>query len=123
MGIINVSGEENKEIFEAKVTKETTEEINEESKEFDIEIVKDSYIYDNNKLNDYAPYEFIASVGDTITWINDDDTPHTVTANDYSFDSGTLRKGDPWSYTFTESGTYNYFCEPHPWMEGVIIVK
>ena len=123
MGIINVSGEENKEIFEAKVTKETTEEINEENKKFDIEIVKDSYIYDNNKLNDYAPYEFIASVGDTITWINDDDTPHTVTANDYSFDSGTLRKGDTWSYTFTEPGTYNYFCEPHPWMEGVIIVK
>ncbi len=122
LGFISVSGEENKEIFEIKDVKDV-KIINKENKNIDIEILKNSANYDNNKLNDYSPYEFIASVGDTITWINNDDIPHTVTASDNSFDSGILKKGEVWSHTFTEPGVYYYFCLPHPWMKGIITVQ
>lgn len=63
------------------------------------------------------------SPGDTVTWINNDNTPHTVTADDNSFDSGTLTRGDTFSRVFTEPGTYTYHCEPHPNMTGTVIVR
>jgi hypothetical protein len=44
------------------------------------------------------------------------------TPDDY-FNSDRFMPGESWSYTFEESGTFQYFCTIHPWMEGVIIVE
>lgn len=56
--------------------------------------------------------------GTTVTWKNQDDTGHTVTSDEDSpnggLDSGTLNKGETYEHTFTETGTYNYYCEFHP---------
>ena len=62
--------------------------------------------------------------GATVTWINDDDAPHTVVADDgKSFRSKTLDTGDKFSFTFTTAGTYGYFCSVHPHMTGKVVVK
>jgi len=62
-------------------------------------------------------------VNNTVEWKNNDDTPHTVTAVDKSFDSGNLNAGDVFTHTFTTPGTYQYSCSYHPWMKGTVIVK
>ncbi|MEU1804250.1 cupredoxin family copper-binding protein [Streptomyces sp. NPDC019937] len=63
-------------------------------------------------------------VGDTVQWTNSDEAPHTVTTTKgpKKFDSGTLNKGDSWSYTFTTPGTYEYYCAVHPDMTASITV-
>jgi plastocyanin len=48
---------------------------------------------------------------------------HTATSYDDIFNSGNLSQGKTFSYTFNELGTYDYFCIPHPWMMGQIIVE
>jgi plastocyanin len=63
------------------------------------------------------------SVGTTLVWTNQDDFPHTATANDRSFDSGTLSTGESFRHTFTEAGSYDYFCEIHPTMTATITVE
>jgi plastocyanin len=62
--------------------------------------------------------------GATVTWINDDDAPHTVVADDgKSFRSKVLDTGDRFSFTFTSAGTWGYFCSVHPHMTGKVVVK
>jgi amicyanin len=61
--------------------------------------------------------------GTAVTWTNDDDIPHTVTANNGSFKSKVLDSGDRFSFTFAKAGEYAYFCSLHPRMTGKIIVK
>lgn len=75
-------------------------------------------------------------VGDTVTWVNSDNLPHTVTSvnptgaetptpedEDGLFDSGFISGGDEWSYTFDVEGEYYYYCQLHPWMQGEINVQ
>ena len=71
----------------------------------------------------FSPASLTISVGDTVTWRNADDRPHTVTANDGAFDSGNLDEGQGFSFTFTEPGTYRYLCEYHSEMQATIIVE
>ena len=73
----------------------------------------------------YSPPTITVVIGknNTVTWVNQDIAPHTVTADDGSFDSGNLNPGYSWSYVFTTPGTYTYHCIYHPWMHGTIIVK
>jgi plastocyanin len=61
--------------------------------------------------------------GDTITWTNNDGVAHTVTADDGSFDSGSIAPGTSYSHTFSSAGTAVYHCTPHPSMRATIIVK
>ena len=63
------------------------------------------------------------AVGTTVTWVNDDAVIHTVTDVDGQFDSGFLGSGEGFSFTFTEPGEYEYFCQPHPWMRARVIVE
>jgi plastocyanin len=74
-----------------------------------------------------ADFHFTASsvtihVGDTITWTNDGPSSHTATANNASFNTGVLKKGASASHTFTQPGTYTYFCQIHPFMHGTVVV-
>ncbi len=58
-------------------------------------------------------------VGTTVEWINQDRAPHTVTSSDGSlFESGTLRQGDTFRFTFTEPGEYPYYCRFHGTADG-----
>jgi plastocyanin len=71
----------------------------------------------------FAPATLTVKVGTKVTWINRDDVPHTVNENDKRFKSGTMDTDDQFSYTFSSSGTFSYFCALHPKMTGQIIVK
>jgi len=62
-------------------------------------------------------------VGTVITWRNEDPLPHSVTARDGSFDSGLISAGEQWSRLFDTPGTYEFYCTPHPFMTGVVIVR
>jgi amicyanin len=61
--------------------------------------------------------------GTAVTWVNDDDIPHTVLAKNGSFRSKVLDSGDRFTFTFAKAGEYDYFCSIHPHMTGKIIVK
>lgn len=78
----------------------------------------------NSGSNSYNPNAIEVRVGDTVTWINDDSSPHTVTSSsdDSTFDSDVLRKGETFSFTFDKEGEYPYFCTLHPSMVGTVIV-
>ena len=64
----------------------------------------------------------VIGVNNTVTWTNNDNEPHTVTAADGSFDSGNMNPGATFTYTFTKPGTYMYICTYHPWMHGYVTV-
>jgi plastocyanin len=70
----------------------------------------------------YDPDPVTIQAGGKVIWLNQDTVPHTATADDGSFDTGTLEPGKLKSETFKEPGTYTYFCEIHPTMHGTVEV-
>jgi len=73
----------------------------------------------------FAPKELVVTAGTTVTWVNTDDVAHTVTSKAVPahFDSRALHTGGTFSFEFKRPGTYDYFCKPHPYMTGRVIVK
>ena len=71
----------------------------------------------------FDPGDLTVSVGDTITWTNDDDTDHTVTSDDDAFDSGNVGGDDTFEQTFDEAGEFAYHCSIHSQMSGTITVE
>jgi plastocyanin len=71
----------------------------------------------------YKPPAVTITAGDTVRFVNSDQEAHTITANDGSFDSDGVDTGGTWTHRFTKPGRYTYFCELHPYMKGVIIVR
>jgi len=70
----------------------------------------------------FAPQELKLKVGDTVTWTNHDDIPHTVVSAG-KFRSKTLDTDNTFTFTFTAAGDYKYFCSLHPHMTGMIKVE
>ena len=70
----------------------------------------------------FSPAQITVQPGTTVTWMNNGQAPHTVTADDGSFDSETLQPGQSFSFTFANAGTFSYFCEIHPFMTGSVTV-
>jgi len=77
------------------------------------------------EIKDFAfnPQDITVKKGDKITWINRDSVIHTATSYDNVFDSGNLSEGKSFSYVFSEAGNFEYFCKPHPYMKGKIVVE
>ncbi|MBV9328999.1 MAG: cupredoxin domain-containing protein [Chloroflexi bacterium] len=70
----------------------------------------------------YAPETRKIAKGTWVTWSNDGQDAHTVTADDGSFDSGNLDPSEGFSWFFDQDGTWQYTCSLHPWMVGTIVV-
>lgn len=70
----------------------------------------------------YSPAAVSIKVGQTVTWINDDDRDHTVNGGK-AFNSGTIGAGESYTHKFTKAGTYAYGCKLHPRMKGTVEVK
>jgi amicyanin len=70
----------------------------------------------------FGPQEMKVKAGTAVTWINEDDMPHTVVSPN-NFRSKVLDTKGAYSFTFTTPGTYKYFCSLHPHMTGTIIVE
>lgn len=76
----------------------------------------------------YVPSLITVKQGKQVTWKNEDVAFHSVTSGFYGepsslFDSGHLDPEEKFSITFSEQGTFDYFCTLHPWMAGKVIVE
>ncbi|RLI95661.1 MAG: hypothetical protein DRO92_01580 [Candidatus Altiarchaeales archaeon] len=78
------------------------------------------YIYIRNL--EFRPKNLIIHSGDTVKWINRDSVEHRI-SSPYTFDSGELKNGEVFAYTFEKEGIYNYICKIYPTMKGMIIVE
>lgn len=70
----------------------------------------------------FAPATLTVHRGDTVTWTNHDEEPHTVAAGDGSFRSPGMDSNATFSFTFTNPGSYDYICSIHPSMHGTVVV-
>jgi plastocyanin len=70
----------------------------------------------------FDPTPLTVHAGERVTFVNDDDEAHTVTASDKSFDSEGLDGAGTWQHVFAKAGTYRYFCELHPYMKAIVVV-
>ena len=96
----------------------------------EIEIVPGAVIEGNDS---YVPNtaSVILEQNNRVIWINNDDTPHTVTpdhrtADSYSGDfasPGVIKTGETYEFLFTEPQEIPYHCEPHPWMTATIKIE
>jgi plastocyanin len=71
----------------------------------------------------FSPSTLTVKAGTTITWNNNDNIAHTVTADDKSFDSGSLAAGKTFVKTFSTAGSFAYHCNFHSGMKGTIVVQ
>ena len=71
----------------------------------------------------FTPQRFTVKAGTSVTWINEDDVPHTIASSSKLFKSKALDTGDKFSFTFTTPGTYEYFCSLHPHMTGAVAAE
>jgi plastocyanin len=91
----------------------------------------------------FMPADLTVPVGTTVRWVNGEAITHTVTSGSWGevnkstglrgtqsadgmYDHSLSPKGedgDTFEFTFTEPGTYTYFCKPHLTMFGTITVQ
>ena len=71
----------------------------------------------------FSPAMLTVPAGAKVTWTNHDDMGHNVVSSEKKFKSKVLDTDDSYSNTFTEPGTYEYFCGLHPKMVGKIVVE
>lgn len=71
----------------------------------------------------FMPRIITVHAGQTVTWTNMDEEPHTVTDGNDGINSTVLgNQGSTFSYTFTKAGSYSYNCSIHPFMHGMVVV-
>jgi beta-lactam-binding protein with PASTA domain len=71
----------------------------------------------------FDPASITVNAGDTVTWVNEDTTAHTIVADDGSFDSGSVAPGESFQFTFAAAGAVPYHCGIHPSMTGAVVVQ
>ena len=79
--------------------------------------------------NCFDPAQVNVAPGTEVEWKNADTASHTVTSGKPSdnttgtvFDSGLVKAGGDFKFTFSDAGTFDYYCQVHPWMTGQVIV-
>lgn len=70
----------------------------------------------------FTPATLTVKAGTTVTWVNHDEEPHTVAANDGGFHSPGMGAGATYTFTFTKAGTFAYICSIHPFMKATVVV-
>jgi len=74
----------------------------------------------------FNPATLTIKPGSKVSWTNRDGVDHTIVSDSGSpvlFKSEALATGASFSFTFTQPGTYAYYCSIHPSMKGTIIVQ
>lgn len=76
-------------------------------------------------MNDrFSSAQIKVKKGTKVTWVLKSTMMHTVTSYEGIFDGVVTPNGNTrFSYTFNETGTFNYFCMVHPFMTGTVIVE
>ncbi len=71
----------------------------------------------------FDPKTQAVQVGQAIRFTNSGKIAHTATQSQGAFDTGFLKNGESATLTFDTPGTFTFFCQPHPWMQGTIVVQ
>ena len=71
----------------------------------------------------FSPTSLTVTKGTTVTWTNNDNITHTVTADDNSFNSGDITAGHSYTRTFNATGTFPYHCIYHSMMKATVVVN
>ena len=71
----------------------------------------------------FVPDNLVVNKGTKVTWVNEDNTVHTVTSDENKFKSQPLNPGDTFSFTFGASGRFPYHCDIHPFLKGSVTVR
>ena len=76
------------------------------------------------KDGEFDPRDIEIEAGGTVMWINDDIAPHDLhfLAPNKLY-SGVVRPGKAWIHTFAAAGNYDYYCDFHNTMKGVVVVR
>jgi plastocyanin len=99
-------------------------------------VIPESAAWKESLSERFQPSEIVIPVGSVVRWINHDDTTHAIASGKQSghggvydpvhdgiFYSGSLEEGDSFSFQFDEPGRFDYYCIPHPWMAGAVVVQ
>jgi plastocyanin len=70
----------------------------------------------------FSPGTITVRAGTKVEWENNDDIPHSIVETTGKFHSAALDTEDKFSFTFTQAGTFDYFCGLHPHMVGKVVV-
>jgi plastocyanin len=70
----------------------------------------------------FGPGKLSVAPGQSVTWVNTDDSPHQVTITGLPR-SAMLMKGQSHTQAFPTAGTFEYICGLHPSMKGTVEVK
>ena len=82
----------------------------------------------STEIKNFTLQDIAVTIGTEVTWVNQDEDLHTTTSGSPGNTSGIwsstrLSKGDTFSFTFTQAGTFPYFCQIHPGlMSGTVTV-
>ena len=71
----------------------------------------------------FEPANITVKPGATVTWVQDSTMPHSISGKTSGLRSNTLNRGQQFSYTFDQSGRFEYVCGLHPSMKGSIVVE
>ncbi len=71
----------------------------------------------------FVPERLEVKAGDTVTWVNKDLVPHTVTASAAKVESGSIAPNGSWKLKAGKEGEIDYVCRFHPGMHGALVVK
>ena len=93
---------------------------NDYTSELTIHIPKGSFHHATHRS--FNPDEIIINKGQTITWINEEKTPHTITSKGKILFDSLLKQNEDFTYQFDKVGTFKFVCTLHPWMHGTINV-
>ncbi|PYO00628.1 MAG: hypothetical protein DMD91_10125 [Candidatus Rokuibacteriota bacterium] len=80
------------------------------------------------QLFQFRPGNIAVATDTRVTWTNQDEIEHTITAGlpgrpDGAFDFTLGDKGATASFVFPKPGTYTYFCRRHQHMRGEVNVN
>ena len=70
----------------------------------------------------FKPATVSIKIGETVTFTNADDIPHSIVGSEGGFHSKALDTGDSFTFTFKTAGSFGYFCGLHPHMQGRVVV-
>jgi plastocyanin len=81
-------------------------------------------VSDPNTVGKFDPTPVSVTAGQSVEWdFSDSSAPHTVTADDGSFDSCSQNSGTKFVVTFSKAGDVKYHCTLHSQMLGDVKVS
>ena len=135
LGLINIVGDADPEVFSAggaAPARDETGGTQSTPSAGPDEVVIPPGAFDPSAEFAFFPGDLTVDAGTEVTWLNQDGVVHTVTSGlsngsvgegDGVFDSGLFGEGENFTFTFTDPGTFSYFCTPHPWMQATVTVN